>query len=414
MKSLVLALSVALLIFSPSALGQCLSDNDEAANEEVSTDLSGITDFSLDLFREIFPYNVSRNFFFSPYSIWNALTLAYFGSEGHTMMQLQKVLRTTDKVTAMRQWKQLQYMYEMRQINNAIYSFNLANKAFFSDTTVSIRPACLQEILKEEVQNIDFTKADMAAQIINDFVSNVTKARIPEIVAPGDVSNSRMALVNAAFFKGTWLYQFKNSATEKKLFYASPKDYYFVEMMSQKGNFRSGPSEELGAHILELPYSGGDISMVILLPPFIAGEEGFNQLVERLEGPLLHKAIDSLWRGEVEVSIPKFKLQESVGDELIVSLKNMGISDLFDSSLANLTAFDPAGGLNVGKTVHKAFVEVSEEGTEAAAATALIQFRVARPLDPEKFVCNHPFLFLIFDNATKNILFLGAYKNPKA
>lgn len=91
----------------------------------------------------------------------------------------------------------------------------------------------------------------------------------------------------------------------------------------------------------------------------------------------------------------------------------MGINDLFDSSLANLSDFSPDGGLAVGKSIHKAFVEVSEEGTEAAAATALISFRVARPVGPSKFVCNHPFLFIIYDNVTSNVLFMGAYKSPK-
>ena len=95
-------------------------------------------------------------------------------------------------------------------------------------------------------------------------------------------------------------------------------------------------------------------------------------------------------------------------------MANLGITDLFDASLANLTGFDPRGGLSVSKAVHKSFVEVNEEGTEAAAATALIQFRVARPIGPQKFVCNHPFMFILFDNVTKNILFMGAYKNPKA
>lgn len=92
----------------------------------------------------------------------------------------------------------------------------------------------------------------------------------------------------------------------------------------------------------------------------------------------------------------------------------MGINDLFTPGVADLTTFVPDSDLSLGRSIHKAFVEVSEEGTEAAAATAFISLRIARPVGPEKFVCNHPFLFVIFDNLTKNILFMGAYKNPKA
>merc|ERR1712212_1481583 len=154
--------------------------------------------------------------------------------------------------------------------------------------------------------------------------------------------------------------------------------------------------------------------MYILLPPFISGDNGFNAMVENLNASTLHDAIDNMWRIEVEVTIPKFKLEQMVNDELIESLGRMGINDLFIPGTADLSAFANDTDLSVGKSIHKAFVEVSEEGMEAAAATAFISLRIARPVGPEKFVCNHPFLFVIYDNLTKNVLFMGAYKNPKA
>lgn len=96
------------------------------------------------------------------------------------------------------------------------------------------------------------------------------------------------------------------------------------------------------------------------------------------------------------------------------SLTRMGINDLFTPTVANLSSFASDTDLSVGRSIHKAFVEVSEEGTEAGGATAFISLRIARPVGPEKFECNHPFLFVIYDNLTRNILFMGAYKNPKA
>ncbi|XP_069179921.1 serine protease inhibitor 88Ea [Procambarus clarkii] len=391
---------------------QCLSENDNL-DIPASSDLSPITDFGLELFKGLFPYNsTTRNFFFSPYSVWNALTLAYFGSGGETQLQLEEALRVTDKVTTLKNWRALEFLYRMRQANNSDYTFNLANRAFF-DKTVSLR-TCMDAILHNELQVLDFSQATEAANEINNFVSETTKGRINTLVEPADVSQAKMVLANAAFFKGTWLYQFKPSQTRKNLFYATPEDYYFVDMMTQKGNFRHGVSEELGAHILELPYTGEAVSMYILLPPFISGENGFNAMVERLNASLLHEAFNNMWRMQVEVIIPKFKLEQLIENELMVALAGMGVTDLFDQRLANLTAFVPSGSLSIGKSIHKAFVEVSEEGTEAAAATALISWRIARPVGPEKFECNHPFLFIIYDNLTKNVLFLGAYKNPKA
>lgn len=117
----------------------------------------------------------------------------------------------------------------------------------------------------------------------------------------------------------------------------------------------------------------------------------------------------------VDGNTPKiFHQRLSTKSSSLQALSRMGINDLFNQQRANLTTFAPLENLSVGKSIHKAFVEISEEGTEAAAATALISWRIAKPVGPEKFECNHPFLFVIYDNITKNILFMGAYKNPKA
>ncbi|XP_050709979.1 serine protease inhibitor 88Ea-like isoform X3 [Eriocheir sinensis] len=210
---------------------------------ESSANLSSITDFGLDLFRELYPYNTTeRNFFFSPYSVWSALSLAYFGSKGQTEEELAAALGVTDKVTALKSWRALEFLYAMRQANKSSYTFNVANRAYF-DESVQLRP-CIEQILTSELATVDFTKPDVAAAEINSFVSNTTKGRIQDLVTPAHVAGARMVLANAAFFKGVWLYQFKKSATAKGLFYSSFEDYTFVDMMRQKGNFRYGKEEE--------------------------------------------------------------------------------------------------------------------------------------------------------------------------
>lgn len=389
---------------------QCLSEDDTQYSAP-SSDLNGITDFGLDLFKELYDHTTQKNFFYSPYSVWNALVLAYFGSRGNTETQLARVLNVPDKVSTLNNWRKLEFLYTMRALNNSDYTFNLANRAYF-DNSLQLE-TCMEGILSNEIQKKDFTDTVGTAKDINDWVSNVTKNRITELVSADDLQGANMVLSNAAFFKGTWFAQFKPSATKNELFYMTPEKFTFVNMMKQKGNFRHGVSEELGAHILELPYNGDAMSMFILLPPFISGENGFNAMVQSLNSTTLRDAMDSMWRIQVNIEIPKFKLEQSIGDELMGGLSNMGISDLFDARLANLTGFAPNGGLSVGKSMHKAFVEVNEEGTEAAAATAFISFKSSRPDSPAKFACNHPFLFFIHDNLIKNILFIGAYKNPQ-
>ncbi|CAL4063086.1 unnamed protein product, partial [Meganyctiphanes norvegica] len=389
---------------------QCLSE-DDTKFPDPSSDLTGITEFGLDLFKELFDHTTPSNFFFSPYSVWNALILAYFGSQGTTETQLARALYVPDKVSTLNNWRKLEFLYEMRGLNNSDYTFNLANRAYF-DNSVQLK-SCMESILFNEIEKLDFTDTIGSAKTINGFVKNVTKDRIKELVSADDLQNAKMVLTNAAFFKGTWFSQFKPSATGKKLFYMTREEYTFVDMMVQKGNFRHGVSEELGAHILELPYTGDAMSMFILLPPFISGAQGFNAMVQSLNSSTLRDAMDNMWRVQVQVELPKFKMEQMIGDRLMNGLSNMGISDLFDANLANLSGFSSDGGLAVGGSIHKAFVEVNEEGTEAAAATAFISFRSSRPDSPATFACNHPFIFFIHDNLTKNILFIGAYKNPK-
>lgn len=389
---------------------ECLKDVGDLTAED-STDLSDIADFGITLFKEVFPYKETRNFFYSPYSIWNALTLAYFGAKGNTEKELRKALGVQDKIATLKKWRANEFMYKMRQLNNTKFTFRIANRAYF-DKAVKLN-SCVEKILSNELRVTDMSKGQKVAIEVNKWVSEVTKGGIKKLLKPSDVTNSNMILTNAAFFKGTWQYQFKKSKTQKDLFYSSPQNFSIVNMMTQKGSFRVGKSDDLGAQILELPYSGGSISMIILLPPFISGDQGFDAMVGRLNSTTLSRALDMLWRREVEVSIPKFKLEESIGDDLIKALQVMGVRDVFDASLSNLTDFSEMDRLSISKGVHKAFVEVSEEGTEAGAATAFIGFRSARPVGPSKFKCNYPFMFLIYDNDNKNILFMGAYKSPR-
>jgi len=407
MKLLALACTCAAMVQATTA-ASCFPP--PATTTATTTDLSSTTDFGLSLFKTLFPYQENRNLFFSPYSIWSALTLAYFGSRGETEAQLRQALGVGSKQETLAKWRALENLYSGRQAATQ-YEFNMANRAYF-DTTVPLTP-CMTDTLNSELRVVDMARSVEVAGDINGWVSNTTKGRITEVVSPGDLSNSNMVLANAAFFRGTWLHQFKKAKTEKKIFYSSRSDLTMVNMMTQTGNFKTGVSEELGAQVLELPYNGEQLSMVILLPPFITGDQGFDAMVDRLNASTLHQALGNLWSTKVEVSIPKFKIQESVGNKLITALKTMGVNDLFDRSKANLTEFSADGGLSVGKAVHKAFVEVSEEGTEAAAATVLIGFRMARPVGPTKFDCKHPFLFMIYDHEASNILFMGAYKSPK-
>ncbi|KAK8741743.1 hypothetical protein OTU49_002371 [Cherax quadricarinatus] len=395
-----------------STVPRCFNDgNNVTSSGNLTTDLTGINDFSFDLYRELSrKSNATTNFFFSPYSIWTALTLTYFGSAGRTRTQLEATLRVTDKTSTLRLWRALDIMYAQRAALNPPYTFNMANRVYISKT-LNLRP-CAKSVLKQELQTVDFTKKDESSAAINEFVSSNTRGRINQLVKPDDLENALMVLINAAFFKGSWKYMFNSTNTTIQSFFVSPKHSVDVPMMKLKTSLKLVQSTELRARILELPYAGDVISMLLLLPD-TEGEAGFSSMVSALSGANLSKVTSKLNNSvPVEVFLPKFKLEQMLRDELIEGLKNSGIKDLFDSRSANLTEFATDKLLYAKKAIHKAFVEVSEEGTEAAAATAivLIDRIIGPPL--RKFHCNRPFVFLIFDNQAKTVLFMGAYKNP--
>nr|XP_053637635.1 leukocyte elastase inhibitor-like [Cherax quadricarinatus] len=359
----VVALMTAVVTTVGSTVPHCFADNNRNPSRSFNTDLSGISDFGFDLYRQLSSKGTAKNFFFSPYSIWTALTLTYFGSAGNTKTQLEASLRVTGKTSTLRLWRALEVMYAQRAASNPQYTFNMANRVYF-DNILHLRP-CITNILHKELHIVDFS----------------------------DVS----------------LYLKTNCHTTLEILRWSSINFPFLHI--------SVHSTQLQAKILELPYSGDAISMLLLLPD-VEGETGFFNMVSVLSGESLSRVTSGLGSQTVpvELLLPKFKLEETLNNELKESLMNLGIRDLFNGTLANLTEFVVRNHLSVSKTIHKAFVEVSEEGTEAAAATAVIaytrsSFSKAHPL-VQKFHCVRPFVFLIHDNHTKNVLFMGAYKNP--
>jgi serpin B len=382
--------------------------------------------FSVNLIKALFEkyedIGINENIFISPSSIYHTLMLAYFGAQGETQDELAAGLGFEDlkKSQVLKTYMFDRAYQAVRERTPELgYVFSHANKLYIEqDLKLN---ECLRLALSDQIESVDFkTKAEDTRLDINNWVATTTHDKIQNLIPSGYVDYStRAAIVNAAYFKGQWVSQFKQKDTKIGNFYVARDNIKLVKFMKQKGSFNYYTSEELQAHIVELPYEGDHVSMMVILPPFL--DDGLQQTVKRLTPDTLQAAMMEIKSeyykmDKLNVMLPKFKIEKSL--ELSEPLSNLNISRLFGAS-SNLEGFlnptftpEDNDQISLDNAVHKSFIEVNEEGSEAAAATALIGFRSARPLFKTEFKADHPFLFLIYDKQTDTILFFGVYQHP--
>ena len=352
--------------------------------------------FALDFYFQI--NESSENIFFSPWSISTAFAILQEGAGGNTSEQIREVFGFS-AYSSQRQ-SGFKTINENLNASDDKYLLSIANSLWlahgFSPYPEFV--AVAKNNYESYVQEIDFQKDGVS--IINAWVDEKTKKKIPELFVPGSLDSAVFAIANAIYFKGTWDNQFDPEKTQNAEFWRTNDSAVQVPMMyMHQSKQQIAFLDEV--QLLELPYDGGKLSMLVLLPDEIDG-------LDKLESVISVEKIKE-WKKElrdrsVVVIMPKFKLEADY--ELIPELQSMGISDLFGSS-------SDLGGISdlplfVGEAVHKAVVEVNEEGTEAAAATGIGGFMGG----PPSFVADHPFMFIIQDNETGNILFMGRVTDP--
>ena len=408
--------AVVVLAVTNGGLAQCMTKDDTAINVTNSQAIyiSGSHDFAVRLFKKLHEESESRNLFFSPHSIWSALVLAFFGAEGDTHAEMAQAMgmSTLNKVEVMRAFRFILFWQNFEGLVDSAGSSNelrVANRLYF-DRGEKVK-LCMKELFHNEIEMLDFRGAsEEARQTINGWVEEQTADRIKDLVPPGSIdTNSRMILVNAAYFKGTWVSQFWPNQTKSAPFYSSKEDVSTVSMMQQEGTFNCGKSEALQARVLELPYLGNQISMFVLLP-FV--DSALEETVSRVTPEILRGAFEYILAGTVDVHIPKFRIEEDY--EVSNTLRDIGFERVFNGSTADLSGFSKSGNMALGSALHKAFLEVSEEGTEAAAATALLDNRSGHATQPEKFICDRPFMYVIYNKAMHTMLFMGTFEYPES
>jgi serpin B len=262
-----------------------------------------------------------------------------------------------------------------------------------------------------ELAPVDFSQANAARQTINGWTEEQTEHKIKNLIPSGGLSaDTRLVLTNTVYFNANWMHKFDKSETTAAPFHISADQKVTVPMMQQCRLFRYAAAD--GLQILELPYGQSrSLSMLVLLPD---SAEGLADLQKRLTDDNVQKWCESFTAETVEVHLPKFKLTAEF--RLTDVLASMGMTLAFDSARADFSGISTVEPLFISAVIHKAYVDVNEDGTEAAAATAVVVGPTARPAtaEPVVFRADHPFVFIIRDDRTNSILFLGQVLNPKA
>ncbi|CAJ1081847.1 uncharacterized protein LOC117829333 [Xyrichtys novacula] len=367
--------------------------------------------FNLALFKQLSEDDQKANIFYSPFSISSALAMVMLGARGNTAAQMLET-DNDDNIHA----KFAMLLKEMNKQDTS-HVLSVANR-LYGEQSYNFIGNYLAETKKHyeaELESVDFkTKAAEVRAIINSWVEETTKGVIKEVLAEGVLDNStRLVLINAIYFKGHWDQQFEEKLTEEAQFRVNKNDTKPVKMMQQKKNFYYNDIPEAKIKVLEMNYKGSELSMILFLPNDI---EDDTTGLEKLENELTHQKFvdwtrpDMMSHGEVDVKLPRFKLEENY--DLKKVLVEMGMSDAFDVSMSDFSGMSPANDLVLSKVVHKAYVDVNEEGTEAAAVTAPV-VSVRSLKIPFTFYADHPFIFFIRHNQTKTILFAGRFCNPE-
>jgi serpin B len=399
----ILILLAGVLMFNLQAFGA------EQSDAERGKLVAGNNRFALELYGKL--KNEKSNVFVSPYSISTALAMVYAGARGETAASMEKVLHFDDSPD--------RFHPEFAKLIGAIRQsgasngneLNIANALW-----VRIGEELLKSYLDltrryygAGVREVDFAHAAEQARItINTWVEEQTKGKIKDLIKPGLLNAAvPLVLTNAIYFKGAWASKFNPGVTRDAPFHTGDGESLDVPMMSQTAKFAYAKQD--GMQILELPYAGGKLSMVMLLPE---QSDGLAALEKKLSHENLARWIGGVSLQEVIVQIPRFKM--TFETQLNKALEGLGLTHFFSN--ADFSGMNGKGGLFVGQVIHKAFVDVKEEGTEAAGATAVIMLESSalRPNPKPVFRADHPFVFLIRDVATKSILFVGRMEKPTA
>lgn len=373
--------------------------------QEMQKVVDGNNEFTFSLYDEI--NNTANNMFFSPYSISSALAMTYNGARNETKEEMAEVFKfSKDQEELSRSFSKLND-HISGQTSKKI-QLDIANSIWgqedyhFEKRFLSLN----NKYYGAGVKEVDFKKnyKEIRKQI-NQWVEDKTQDKIKNLIKKNMLDPlTRMVLVNAIYFNGKWEYPFNKENTYQDKFYVYSECEMQTDFMKRTASMKY--HEDDLAQMVEIPYANKSLSMMVILPKKKYG-------MEELENHLNHKLYQSyqkaMFSKRVNLILPKFKISDDY--ELNEPLKKLGMKSAFEKD-ADFSGMTGTRDLFISNVVHKSYVDVNEEGTEAAAATGVVMRKTTAVMETVDFKADHPFIFLIKDNKTNAILFMGRLMKP--
>jgi len=394
-KAVIVAFAIAIANCDPPT--QCPAPTDEQATK---TSLA-LADFAINFYKNVSSTIRDKNAVMSPISVALALALLENGASGNTQNLIKNLLiQTGSNVEVLSAYRNIQ---NQLQIGDEKSKVTIAN-GIFPDNSLALKQEFItttKDCYNVDVKKYDFHQLDQTRQKINQWVSEKTNTKIPELFKPGVLTpDTVLVLANAIYFKAAWKNVFLPGNTQNQTFnrLGSQENKQNVPFMRNNGAYGFAENEEV--KILEMAYTHADLSMYVFLPKSVDGLQNFEQ---NLSGQKIQTLISTVQPGQVKVEMPKFIIRSPI--DLKNILGSMGLGVIFTDQ-AEFGRMSEAA-LKVSKAVHEAYINVNENGTEAAAATGISMVPRSGPPKATSFIADHPFLYTIVHKPTKAILFLG-------
>ncbi|KAK5868338.1 hypothetical protein PBY51_009364 [Eleginops maclovinus] len=372
------------------------------------------SEFSVRLYHRLQAAGDQDNIIFSPLSVALALGMVELGARGASLEEIRQAVGFSHLLPGV-EFSLLQNLTAALSEDDSHYVIRFANSLLLQEG-ITFNPEFLhlmKKYFQADVETVDFSESAAVADQINNWVENHTESKIRDLLSADDFSSvTRLTLVNAVYFRGSWKNQFRPENTRTFSFSRDDGSEVQTLMMYQQGDFYYGEfsdgSQEAGGvyQVLEMPYEGEDMSMMIVLP---RQEVPLASLEPIIKAALLEEWANNVKRQKVEVYLPRFKVEQKI--DLRSTLQELGIKKIFTND-ADLSAMTDGKDLHIGKAVQKAYLEVTEEGAEGAVGSGMIALTRTLVLYPQ-VMADHPFFFVIRNRRTGTILFMGRVMTPE-